>query len=50
MTSMPARRHRVLIVGGGFAGLYAAKELGGDDRVEVTHVDRRKHILFSPLL
>ncbi|HXU86001.1 MAG TPA: FAD-dependent oxidoreductase, partial [Verrucomicrobiae bacterium] len=50
MTSMPARRHRVLIVGGGFAGLYAAKELGRDDRVEVTLVDRRNHFLFSPLL
>src|SRR5919107_1639689 len=48
MTS--ARRHRVLIVGGGFGGLYAAKELGRDDRVEVTLVDRRNHFLFSPLL
>ena len=44
------QHHRVLIVGGGFGGLYAAKELGGDDRVEVTLVDRRNHFLFSPLL
>lgn len=44
------RRHRVLIVGGGFGGLYAAKELGRDERVEVTLVDRRNHYLFSPLL
>ena len=43
-------RHRVLIVGGGFGGLYAAKELGRDDRVEVTVVDRRNHYLFTPLL
>src|SRR4051812_7488163 len=43
-------RHRVLIVGGGFGGLYAAKELGKDDRVEVTLVDRRNHHLFTPLL
>jgi NADH dehydrogenase len=43
-------RHRVLIVGGGFGGLYAAKELGRDERVEVTLVDRRNHYLFSPLL
>jgi NADH dehydrogenase len=43
-------RHRVLIVGGGFGGLYAAKELGRDERVSVTLVDRRNHFLFSPLL
>jgi NADH:ubiquinone reductase (H+-translocating) len=43
-------RHRVLIVGGGFGGLYAAKELGSDERVEVTVVDRRNHYLFTPLL
>src|SRR6185503_14980100 len=47
---MPAPRHRVLIVGGGFGGLYAAKALGGDDRLEVTVVDRRNHFLFTPLL
>ncbi len=43
-------RYRVLIVGGGFGGMYAAKELGCDDRVEVTLVDRRNHFLFAPLL
>src|SRR6266850_8605703 len=43
-------RHRVLIVGGGFGGLYAAKALGGDDRIAVTVVDRRNHFLFTPLL
>jgi len=43
-------RHRVLIVGGGFGGLYAARELGDDTRVEVTLVDRRNHHLFTPLL
>jgi NADH:ubiquinone reductase (H+-translocating) len=47
---MPDARHRVLIVGGGFGGLYAAKELGRDERVEVTVVDRRNHYLFTPLL
>jgi NADH dehydrogenase len=49
-TAPPTGRHRVLIVGGGFGGLYAAKELGRDERVEVTLVDRRNHYLFSPLL
>lgn len=46
-----ARRdaHRVTIVGGGFGGLYAAKNLRRDD-VEVTLVDRRNFHLFQPLL
>jgi NADH:ubiquinone reductase (H+-translocating) len=43
-------RHRVLIVGGGFGGLYAARTLGKDQRVLVTLVDRRNHHLFAPLL
>jgi NADH dehydrogenase len=50
MTTLAASPHRVLIVGGGFGGLYAAKELGKDERLEVTLVDRRNHYLFSPLL
>jgi len=41
---------RVLIVGCGFAGLNAAKALGGARDVEVTVVDRRNHHLFQPLL
>jgi NADH dehydrogenase len=45
-----ARRHRVTIVGGGFGGLYAARRLGKDDRVDLTVVDRRNHHLFQPLL
>jgi NADH dehydrogenase len=39
----------VVILGGGFAGLHAAKELAGE-RVRVTLVDRRNHHLFQPLL
>src|SRR5215212_3213560 len=46
----PPIPHRVLIVGGGFGGLYAARVLGKDDRVMVTLVDRRNHHLFAPLL
>jgi NADH:ubiquinone reductase (H+-translocating) len=42
--------HRVLIVGGGFAGLYAARQLGKDDRLAITVVDRRNFHLFTPLL
>jgi NADH dehydrogenase FAD-containing subunit len=29
-------RHRVLVVGGGFAGLNLARGLGSDDRFDVT--------------
>ncbi len=44
-------RKRVVIVGGGFAGLNAAKILGrAGERLEVTLVDRRNHHLFQPLL
>ena len=42
--------HRVVIVGGGFGGLNAARELGRDPRVAVTLVDRRNFHLFQPLL
>jgi NADH dehydrogenase len=42
-------RPRVVIVGGGFAGLWAAKALAGAP-VAVTIVDRRNHHVFQPLL
>jgi NADH dehydrogenase len=42
-------KHRVVIAGGGFGGLYAAQALKGAD-VEVTLVDRRNFHLFQPLL
>ena len=40
----------VLIIGGGFAGLNAAKGLGGVAGIDVTLVDRTNHHLFQPLL
>jgi NADH dehydrogenase len=49
--SPPERtRHRVLIVGGGFAGLYAARSLRSDPEVAVTLLDRRNFHLFQPML
>lgn len=40
---------RVVIVGGGFGGLEAAKKLGGEN-VEVALIDRKNHHTFQPLL
>lgn len=40
---------RVVIVGAGFGGLAAARELGNTE-VDVTVIDRRNHNLFQPLL
>ncbi len=40
---------QVVIVGGGFAGLYLAKGLKGAP-LQVTLVDRRNHHLFQPML
>ncbi len=42
-------RHKVVIVGGGFGGMEAARRLRKAD-VEVTVVDRRNHHLFQPLI
>jgi NADH:ubiquinone reductase (H+-translocating) len=43
------RRPRVIIIGGGFGGLYAARALKRDD-VEVLLLDRTNYHLFQPLL
>lgn len=44
-----ARRPRVVIVGGGFAGIHAARGLASLP-VDVTVLDRRNHHTFQPLL
>src|SRR6187401_3708066 len=44
------RHHRVVVIGGGFGGLYAARELSKDKRVDLTLIDRRNFHLFQPLL
>jgi len=43
------QRPRVIIVGGGFGGLYAAKALA-NQAVDVTLIDRTNHHTFQPLL
>jgi NADH:ubiquinone reductase (H+-translocating) len=49
VTSNRGRSHRVVIIGGGFGGLYVAKALGRSP-VTVAVVDRRNFHLFQPLL
>ena len=44
-----ARTPRVVIIGAGFGGLYAARALRRA-RAEITVIDRRNHHLFQPLL
>jgi NADH dehydrogenase len=42
-------RPRVVIIGGGFGGLYAARRLAGE-AVDVELIDRKNHHTFQPLL
>ena len=46
MTSKP---HHLIVVGGGFAGLWATRALD-DPAFRITLIDRRNHHLFQPLL
>lgn len=48
MPSIP-KRPRVVIVGGGFGGLAAARKLGHDN-LDLTVIDRTNHFTFQPLL
>lgn len=43
-------KHRVVIIGSGFGGLFSAKEFKGRDDVEVTLIAKTTHHLFQPLL
>ena len=53
MTETPLRpagnRHHVVIIGAGFGGIFAARELADAD-VDVTIINRTNHHLFAPLL
>jgi len=50
----PAARVRIVILGGGFGGLYSAlqfeKTIAADPTVEVTLVSRENFVLFTPML
>lgn len=48
--NMSRLNRKVVIVGGGFAGIEAAKRLGKCDSVDVTIIDKRNHHVFQPLL
>lgn len=43
-------KKHVVIVGGGFAGINAAKTLGRNKNFEITLIDKRNYHLFQPLL
>ncbi len=49
-----SKQHRIVIVGGGFAGLYAALELEKSfatrDNVEITLINKENFFLFTPML
>lgn len=52
--NVSAPRKRVVILGGGFGGLYAAlyldRTVARDARVEVVLIDPRNFLLFTPML
>ena len=48
-TASTPKRPRVIIVGGGFGGLYAAQALS-NQAVDITLIDRKNHHTFQPLL
>ena len=43
-------KYKLVIVGGGFAGINAAKILANNERLDITVIDKRNHHLFQPLL
>lgn len=49
MTDTNKNRHKVVIIGAGFGGLYAALNLRNTN-IDVTIIDRRNFHLFQPLL
>lgn len=50
MSEHSSKAKQIVILGGGFAGLWAAKEFGKKDGYQVTVIDRNNYHLFQPLL
>jgi NADH dehydrogenase len=48
-TAIPSERKRVIVIGGGFAGLFGAMELAKLP-IDITLIDRKNHHTFQPLL
>src|SRR5262245_1825119 len=50
----PSRPTRIIVLGGGFAGIYAVMELerqlGRDRQVEITLVNKDNFFVFTPML
>ncbi|HET8839430.1 MAG TPA: NAD(P)/FAD-dependent oxidoreductase [Flavobacteriaceae bacterium] len=46
---METKRRKIVIIGGGFAGIAAANKLKDSD-VDITIIDKSNHYLFQPLL
>src|SRR5689334_19892338 len=49
MTNLGSPRHRVVVIGSGFGGLFATKQLKNTD-VDITLISRTAYHLFQPLL
>jgi len=45
-----ADKHRLVVVGGGFAGVALVRALSWNTQTEITLIDRRNYHLFQPLL
>ena len=50
MPDTAGRKHHVIVIGGGFAGIGCAKRLAGREDVRVTVIDRDNYHQFQPLL
>ena len=50
MTTTPGRKHRVVVIGSGFGGLFGTQALKRRDDVEIILVAKTAHHLFQPLL